>query len=281
MTYASSTAADLAPSERAALVRRGLRLNYLTITYNALEAVVSIAAGLAAGSVALLGFGIDSVIEVTSSAAAQWRLRTDRDCARREEVERQAHRVIGGSFLALAAYVAYESATALWYREQPERSLLGVAIRALKAVSVRSCVLGLAAAGTVGACRGEAERAGEPIAHRRLRVDTASPPPALTGAMLLLGDSVFHGQVGNAQCSRCHQQRAAGAPVGPELTHSQWLRVAPYGSVVHFLAHGQRDARGEDLGVPHPGAAQLSAAELRAVALYVDSLARRGQGPSR
>ena len=86
-----------APDERGALVRRGLRLNYLTLAYNALEAVVSIAAGLVAGSVALLSFGIDSVIEVTSSAAAQWRLRTDRDRARRERVERQAHRVIGGS----------------------------------------------------------------------------------------------------------------------------------------------------------------------------------------
>jgi cation diffusion facilitator family transporter len=134
MTNASSTVAVLTPSERAALVRRGLRLNYLTITYNALEAVIAIAAGLVAGSVALLGFGIDSVIEVTSSVAAQWRLRTDRDRARRERVERLAHRVIGVSFLALAAYVAYESATALRYREQPERSLLGVAILALSVV---------------------------------------------------------------------------------------------------------------------------------------------------
>jgi divalent metal cation (Fe/Co/Zn/Cd) transporter len=131
---ASATVAMLAPSERAALVRRGLRLNYLTIGYNAFEAVVSLAAGLMAGSVALLGFGIDSVIEVTSSAAAQWRLRTDLDHARRERVERQAHRVIGVSFLALATYVAYESATALWYREQPERSLLGVAVLALSVV---------------------------------------------------------------------------------------------------------------------------------------------------
>jgi divalent metal cation (Fe/Co/Zn/Cd) transporter len=120
--------------DRSVLVRRGLRLNYLTIGYNALEAVLSLAAGLVAGSVALVGFGIDSVIELTASAAAQWRLRTDRDHARRERVERQAHRLIGLSFLALAAYVAYESATALWYREQPAPSPLGVAILALSAV---------------------------------------------------------------------------------------------------------------------------------------------------
>ena len=124
----------LVSSARAALVRRGLRLNYLTIAYNAIEAVVSIAAGLIAGSVALLGFGIDSVIEVTSSVAAQWRLRTDLDHARRERVERQAHRVIGLSFLALTAYVAYESATALWFQERPERSPLGMVILVLSVV---------------------------------------------------------------------------------------------------------------------------------------------------
>jgi divalent metal cation (Fe/Co/Zn/Cd) transporter len=120
--------------DRTRLVRRGLRLNYLTIGYNALEGVLSIAAGLVAGSVALVGFGIDSVIELMASAAAQWRLRTDLDLARRERVEHQAHRMIGVSFLALAAYVAYESVTALWYREQPEPSPLGVAILALSAV---------------------------------------------------------------------------------------------------------------------------------------------------
>ncbi|MFZ5623232.1 MAG: cation transporter [Gemmatimonadota bacterium] len=120
-----------APGDRAALVRRGLRLNYVTIGYNALEAVGSIAAGLVAGSVALVGFGVDSIIEVTASGAAQWRLRADVDPARRERVERIAHRGIGLSFLALAAYVAGESAMALWHREPPERSLPGVVILAL------------------------------------------------------------------------------------------------------------------------------------------------------
>ena len=152
-------------------------------------------------------------------------------------------------------------------------------VRALKAVLVRSCLVAVTAAGMVGACQGAAERAGEPIAHRRLQVDTTSPSPALSVAMLRVGDSVFHGQVGDARCSRCHGQRAMQAPAGPDLSKSRWLRVAPYGSVVHFLAHGQRDTRGEDPGTPHAGAAQLSAEELRAVALYVDSLAR-GQRPN-
>ena len=66
----------ISESPRAALVQRGLRLNYLTIAYNVLEAVVAIAAGVVSGSVALVGFGFDSVIEVTASGAAQWRTST-------------------------------------------------------------------------------------------------------------------------------------------------------------------------------------------------------------
>ena len=119
---------------RAALVRVGLRLNYATIAYNVVEAVVSLTAGVIAGSVALIGFGIDSVIEVTASGAAQWRLRADVDHARRERVERLTLRVIGWSFLALAAYVAVDSVTSLWYRERPDRSTVGTVILALSVI---------------------------------------------------------------------------------------------------------------------------------------------------
>ena len=119
---------------RSALVQRGLRLNYATIAYNCLEAVVSLAAGILAGSVALVGFGIDSLIEVTASGAAQWRLRADLDHARRERVERITLRVIGWSFLALAGYIATDSAMTLWSRERPDRSIVGVAILALSVV---------------------------------------------------------------------------------------------------------------------------------------------------
>jgi divalent metal cation (Fe/Co/Zn/Cd) transporter len=86
----------LAP-DRSALVRRGLWLNYLTIGYNAVEAIVSVAAGLVSGSVALVSFGVDSGIEVTSSLAAHWRLRADTDAKRRERVEWLTHRIIGWS----------------------------------------------------------------------------------------------------------------------------------------------------------------------------------------
>ena len=68
---------------REARVRRGFRLQYFTIAYNSLEGLISVAAGLFAGSVSLIGFGFDSLIEVTSGAAVLWRLRHDRDTARR------------------------------------------------------------------------------------------------------------------------------------------------------------------------------------------------------
>jgi divalent metal cation (Fe/Co/Zn/Cd) transporter len=119
---------------RPLLVRRGLWLNYLTLAYNTVEAVVAIAAGLVAGSVALLGFGVDSGIEVTASVAAQWRLRADVDPVRRERVERVTHRIIGVSFLLLAAYVAVDSVTTLWGREAPEPSTVGLVVLALSVV---------------------------------------------------------------------------------------------------------------------------------------------------
>ena len=119
---------------RAALVRRGLKLNYATIAYNVVEAVVSLTAGIVAGSVALVGFGIDSVIEVTASGAAQWRLRADVDHVRRDRVERITVRVIGWSFLGLAGYVALDSIVSLWFRERPDRSMLGTVILALSVI---------------------------------------------------------------------------------------------------------------------------------------------------
>src|SRR6476469_2641806 len=73
----------LADNSRPALVRRGLLLNYATIAYNCIEAVVALISGFLAGSVALVSFGFDSVIEVTASGAGQWRLRSDVDPSRR------------------------------------------------------------------------------------------------------------------------------------------------------------------------------------------------------
>jgi divalent metal cation (Fe/Co/Zn/Cd) transporter len=117
--------------ERGPLVRRGLFLNYATIGYNTVEAIVSLIAGLLAGSVALVGFGIDSVIEVTASGAAQWRLRSDAEPVRRERVERISLRLIGACFLGLAAYVTIDAGRSLWLRDRPRRTIVGVVILAL------------------------------------------------------------------------------------------------------------------------------------------------------
>ena len=119
---------------RAVLVRRGLWLNYFTIGYNVLEAIISIGAGLLAGSVALVGFGLDSAIEVTAAGAAQWRLRADIAPERREHVEGVTVRVIGWSFLALATYVVADSVWTLWQREKPDTSIAGLAILIASAI---------------------------------------------------------------------------------------------------------------------------------------------------
>jgi len=121
-------------TDREALVHKGLLLNYATIGYNAFEAVVSIVAGIVAGSVSLIGFGLDSVIEVASGAAAQWRLRADVDLFRRERAERGSMKIIGLSFVALGVYVAYESVMSLWNHEVPDPSIVGVGILALSVI---------------------------------------------------------------------------------------------------------------------------------------------------
>ncbi len=116
---------------RDSVAERGRRLQYLTIAWNTGEFVIAVVAGALAGSVALVGFGFDSAIEVAASAAALWRLRHDADEARREAAERRALRLIGACFLILAAYVLYEAAGILFERRAPERSVVGIILAAL------------------------------------------------------------------------------------------------------------------------------------------------------
>jgi divalent metal cation (Fe/Co/Zn/Cd) transporter len=116
------------------LVRRGQRLEYFTIGYNSLEGLVSVIAGLIAGSVSLIGFGLDSVIEVASGAALLWRLHHDLNPSRREQVERTTLQVVGWCFIVLALYILYESGSTLIRHEAPERSVPGIIIAALSLV---------------------------------------------------------------------------------------------------------------------------------------------------
>ncbi|HEY3112062.1 MAG TPA: cation transporter [Gemmatimonadaceae bacterium] len=120
--------------DRAALVRRGIWLSYATIGYNSLEAIGSLVAGIIAGSVALVGFGIDSVIEVTASVAAQWRLRSDINESRRERVELLTMRIVGVCFIALAIYILFDAANTLVTRAAPDRSVFGILILALSVI---------------------------------------------------------------------------------------------------------------------------------------------------
>lgn len=127
----TNTANDAA---RAELVVRSRRLNLATLGYNALEGVVAIASGMAAGSVALIGFGVDSGIELTASCVALWRLSADADHARRERAERTAHRIIGALFIALALYVTVDAARALLIRDAPGESPVGIALAAASVI---------------------------------------------------------------------------------------------------------------------------------------------------
>lgn len=123
--------ASAEPGERLMAARRGRVFQYITIAWNLVECVVALAAGFGAGSVALVGFGLDSAIEVTSSLAALWRLRWDADEARREAAERLTLRVIGGCFLLLAGYVTADAVQTLRAQSPPERSAVGLVLAAL------------------------------------------------------------------------------------------------------------------------------------------------------
>src|ERR1035438_7794520 len=126
--------ATITTPNRRELVRRGQRLEYFTIVYNTLEGLVSIVAGVIAGSISLIGFGLDSLIEVTSGAALLWRFHHDLDHSRREQVERTTLRIVGGCFIALALYILYESGSTLIGHDAPERSIPGIIVAAVSVV---------------------------------------------------------------------------------------------------------------------------------------------------
>lgn len=114
--------------KRSKLIASGRRLEYFTITWNTVEGLMAVIAGLLAGSIALIGFGFDSLIEVASAGALMWRLHADIDESRRERAEKRALRIVGICFMVLAAYVIYDAGRDLWFRQTPERSLFGIAV---------------------------------------------------------------------------------------------------------------------------------------------------------
>jgi divalent metal cation (Fe/Co/Zn/Cd) transporter len=128
---------ESAVSDRLAVVQRGRRLEYFTVGWNAIEGIVAVVAGLIAGSIALVGFGLDSFIEVTSGLTLLWRMSVDADVHRRELNEKRALRIVGVCFLLLAAYVAYESVSDLWSKKAPEHSAPGIVLACVSLIVMR------------------------------------------------------------------------------------------------------------------------------------------------
>jgi divalent metal cation (Fe/Co/Zn/Cd) transporter len=117
---------------RAQLLSRGLRLEYLTVGWNIAEGLIAVGAGVAAGSIALIGFGVDSFVETISGAIL---LRAEAhdgaDEERIEQVERRAERLVGVSFAILSAYVAFEAIRTLAAGDRPDASPVGMALTAI------------------------------------------------------------------------------------------------------------------------------------------------------
>ena len=124
--------AQSAPRQQALI--RAARLEYLTVAWNVLEGLIAVFAARAAGSVALLGFGIDSFVESASGCVLLWRIAAERNARDAEEVEhldRKARKLVGLSLFLLAAFVILDSAWTLWHRERPQPSLVGIALTAV------------------------------------------------------------------------------------------------------------------------------------------------------
>ena len=118
------------------LPQRALLLSYLTVGYNVLEGVISILAGYLAGSIALVGFGLDSFVESLSGGIMIWRFRRHPDLTPEEEERREklAVKLVGWTFFVLAAYVLYESLEKLIFQEAPAPSLLGIIIASVSLI---------------------------------------------------------------------------------------------------------------------------------------------------
>jgi divalent metal cation (Fe/Co/Zn/Cd) transporter len=169
------------PMDRPQLLSRALQLAYFTVAWNVIEGLVAVWAAIAAGSDALLGFGLDSGVESLSGLVLIWRLNIERkDAERAEEVEEQALKFIGITFFALAAFVGYESVTTLAGAERPETSLVGIAVTVLSLI-----VMPILAR--------KKERVGEALGSRAVLADSAE-----TRACVYLSGVVLAGLALNA-----------------------------------------------------------------------------------
>jgi divalent metal cation (Fe/Co/Zn/Cd) transporter len=126
-THAEALAAD----GRSEQLNHALRLEYLTVAWNVVEGTVAVTAAVLAGSVALLGFGIDSFVEMASGLVLLWRLRAEsrhRDAEAVLRIDRQARKLVAISLMALAAWVAADAIHTLWTGERPSPTLVGIVL---------------------------------------------------------------------------------------------------------------------------------------------------------
>jgi divalent metal cation (Fe/Co/Zn/Cd) transporter len=167
-----SSRADLAPRE--ALLRRGLLLEYATLSWNVVGTVVLAIAALAAGSVALAGFGVDSLIEIVASAVVVWQLKGTEGSGR----ERRALHAIAVAFLLLAIYIAIQVAVTFSTQSHPGHSILGIVWLALTVITMFALAAGKHAT---------AQRLDNPVLRTESRVtviDGALAAAVLAGVFL-------------------------------------------------------------------------------------------------
>jgi len=127
----------VAIAERARLQRRGVLQEWFTVAWNVIEAAVAITAGVVAGSVALVGFGIDSGIEVVAASALLWRFRQAGTDATDEEhgaAEGRALHIVSATFFLLAVYIGFEAVSALVSSEEPDTSTVGLVLSIISLV---------------------------------------------------------------------------------------------------------------------------------------------------
>ncbi len=167
-------------------VRIGLQLVVATMLYNLAEAGVALWSGAAADSVALVGFGLDSVIETMAAGVLLWRLRLESqgaDAERVEAAERRVHRFVGATFLALTVYVLGQAAWVLWQHVAPGESLVGILLAGASLV-----IMPLVAVGKL--------RAAREIGSQALRAEAKETLACSYLSLTLLLGLVLHAVVG-------------------------------------------------------------------------------------
>src|SRR5882762_4111765 len=184
---------------RQAVAHRGRRLEYFTIVWNTLEGLIAVAAGVLAGSISLVGFGMDSFIEVTSGTTLLWRMSVDADVASRERNEKLSLRIVGFCFIALAVYITYEALAYLSLIVMPilssTKKRVGSALNSA-AMKADTWQTDFSIYPESSACKQSLSRNFDCFLSMRAAPCAASCPPPITGGK---------------QCGNAHQQRLTNA----------------------------------------------------------------------